>query len=143
MLTCGECTECCYAFPIEQLNKPPNTQCKHCNNGCEIHDTKPDECSGFNCAYVQSKSNDENLRPDKCGIIFEKYSDNIFLGTVRTDMDVSDAGHRQIRSFLDQGYSVVLYSKHISELNYMICDRHDEDQIRAEFQEIANGYLQH
>lgn len=106
--TCQSCTACCTAFIIEKLNKEKNTKCIHCNFGCSIHETKPYECSSFNCAYIQSNVNNENLRPDKCGIIFEKISETQFLGTIVQGVKLSDTAKKQINSFKSQGYSVLI-----------------------------------
>ena len=142
-MECGQCTACCTLYPVEWLDKPVNTPCIHCDNGCKIQDAKPKECSDFNCAYLQMKSDNINLRPDNCGIIFEKHSERIFYGILIPDMEISKSGHGQIQSFLNQGYSVVLSSISERHNKYLISQNHKEDEIRMEFKEIVDGYLQH
>lgn len=135
MLNCGECTLCCDLFPVRWLDKPPNSSCKFCEGGCTIHKMKPPECSDFNCAYVQMKKGNIELRPDKCGIIFEKLSDKIFFGTVDPKREPSDLGKRQAFNFVEQGYSVVLASsKRVGNL-FLINKNHNEEEIRRELSE--------
>jgi hypothetical protein len=103
--------------------------------------TKPAECSDFNCAYVQSPDVTINARPDKCGIIFEKLSERLFLGTVAVETEVSDVGKRQIESFLDQGYSVVLVSPKKFINKYFINKRHKVKHIKKELnKKISKKY---
>lgn len=111
MNQCDGCTACCTSFRIDWLNKPPNTECIHCDNGCTIHDSKHSECSDFNCAYIQSNVENDSLRPDKCGIIFEKIDDTTFFGTVIKDAKVTDVARRQMSNFVKQGFKVLLSSE--------------------------------
>ena len=143
MQPCGECTLCCTLFPVRWLEKPINTPCVHCDAGCMIHETKPAECSDFNCAYTQMAKENINLRPDKCGIIFEKLSSELRYGTVVPGMEISESAHRQIANFLAQGFSVVLSAIDKKDNCFAINEAHDEGHIRAQFRELVDGYLQH
>ena len=75
-----------------------------------IHDAIPEECSEFECAYLQIKKASVSLRPDKCKVIFEKITDRIFLGTYDTRDKREIVAGKQIASFLEQGFSVVMVS---------------------------------
>lgn len=105
---CGECTACCAAFYIEWLDKPKHTACVHCDGGCKIHDDLHYECASFECSWLQSGVDNDNLRPDKCGIIFELIEGDIFYGTIVRDAVVTDSAKRQVASFKDQGYKVII-----------------------------------
>jgi len=105
---CGECTACCTAFYIKWLDKPVHTPCVHCNDGCLIHDDLDYECSSFECSYLQSNIDNDNLRPDNCGVIFELLEGNTFLATVIHGSEVTDTAKRQMQSFVDQGYKVMV-----------------------------------
>ena len=105
-MECGECTACCTAFPVKRLGKEAFTDCKHCDKGCNIQDTKPDECRNFNCAYIQSKIDDINLRPDKCGVIFEKVDNENFFCTMVRGVEITALAQGQMDSFVKQGYTV-------------------------------------
>jgi hypothetical protein len=132
---CGECTACCDLFPVEALEKAENEKCIHCDGGCTIYDERPQACINFNCAYLQSTASVE-LRPDKCGVVFEKISDRIFYGVIfkRPTKKVSS----QVSSFLSQGYSVFMATntKLRPTVEYF-AEGHDEEDIRSEFL----GYL--
>jgi hypothetical protein len=108
MAECGECTLCCDLFEIKWLNKPINTKCIYCDKGCKIYDSKPKECTDFNCMYIQVENISEDLRPDKCKVIFEKKSDTQILGTLDARYELTDMAKRQIVSFLEQGFEVKL-----------------------------------
>ena len=140
---CGECTLCCTMFPVKWLDKPPLTDCKHCvlNKGCSIQDTKEDECRDFDCMYVQVSNVPLELRPDKCGIIFEKYSDRIIYGTVNPKAEISDMGKQQVHAFNNQGFSVVLASIKEKNNGFFIAPNHNENEIREEFREELKNRL--
>ena len=95
-------------MPIEWLDKPAKTPCIHCDAGCLIHDKKHFECASFECAWLQSGVDNDNLRPDKCGVIFEKVDDATFFGTVAPGAKVSDTARKQMQEFVKQGYTVRL-----------------------------------
>ena len=107
-MECGDCTICCTLLPVPVLDKPEGQDCVHCNKGCMIHATKSDYCKSFNCAYVQMDHVSETLRPDICGVIFEKF-DTFILGVFdyRKDRMSEDAG-RQVQMFVKEGIPVVL-----------------------------------
>jgi hypothetical protein len=57
-----------------------------------------------------------NLRPDKCRVIFEKITDDIFIGTVDPDVKkLNDDVRGQIQTFLSGGFSIVLFNQKIKE----------------------------
>ncbi len=112
MPKCDGCTLCCYLFDIPEIKKPGSTECAHiCENGCDIYDSRPDCCRGFNCAYLQQKNPDIRLRPDKCGVVFEKINDWLFHGTMDDRNPFTPMAQRQIMAFNRQGYSVVIRLK--------------------------------
>ena len=85
MRICGDCTLCCTLLPIELPIENASTTfhetCKFCkNNGCSIHVDRPEICRGFECEWINDETIPEDLRPDKCNVIFEKIEDNILMG---------------------------------------------------------------
>lgn len=105
-MQCGECTACCTLLPIKWLKKPAGTDCVHCDKGCLIHETKDFECSSFECSWLQSGVDNPELRPDRCGVIFERLDDTTFYGTLAEN--VTDLARKQAQSFTQQGYTVYL-----------------------------------
>jgi len=107
-MECGECTLCCELLPVKWLNKPENTVCAYCDNGCTIQETKDDECKEFDCMYAQVKDIPIKLRPDNCRVIFEKHSDDLIIATLDARHEITDIAKRQIGSFLKEGFTVQL-----------------------------------
>lgn len=140
MRECGGCTVCCDLFPVPQLDKEANQKCIHCQGGCLIHETRPQACRDFNCAYIQSNS-PEDLRPDRCGVVFEKVSDRIFYGTAWKKM--TERAQGQVRAFLGQGFSVVLATNVGGVPRFYISPEHDEAEIRSEFVEHLEARYGH
>lgn len=71
--TCGECSECCIAYPLlpnEQYwpeGKQAHVPCKHlCEGGCGIYQDRPAVCAGFACGYLNGCV---PQRPDENGVI--------------------------------------------------------------------------
>jgi hypothetical protein len=134
-MKCGNCTACCDVFPVNWLNKEANTKCIHSCNGCNIHNIKPKECSDFVCSYFEAKECNEDLRPDKSGIIFEKLTDRLFHGTIIPGIKVTDRAKRQIDDFGKQGFSVVLYSFDEPKPAVFLSNKHKLEDINKEFQQ--------
>jgi len=85
--------------------------CSFCepNVGCNIYDHRPEECKTFKCCYLQMNEVHPDLRPDKCGVVFEKINDTLILGSLDGKLkEMSDLIHRQIRSFGNEGISVMI-----------------------------------
>lgn len=72
MRDCGECSECCILYRIEDLDKQSNIRCSHlkCNGHCSIYDDRPPVCKEFLCTWKKGKHLTEDERPDKLGVIF-------------------------------------------------------------------------
>ena len=102
MRECGDCTLCCTLLPIELPIKDASTKfnetCKFCiNNGCSIHDERPDICRGFKCVWLTDETYPEELRPDKCNVIFETIEENIIMGLE----NIQEIGsHKKISDFI-------------------------------------------
>lgn len=109
-MNCEGCTLCCKLFNIPWMNSPEGKYCEKCepDKGCKIYDTIPEKCKSYKCAYNQAPNLNTDLRPDKCGIVFEKATDKIFYGTLDTNFVMNDVIDKQIKSFLEKGFSVVL-----------------------------------
>lgn len=109
MLECGECTECCTAFPVVEFDKPAWRRCDFCvGTTCIIYPTRPQSCKDCQCAYIQMEKCGLELRPDKCGIIFER-EHSTMVGTIvgRTTPLVK----RQIEMFKKEGFMVRLQAR--------------------------------
>lgn len=131
-MECGDCTVCCTVCVVEELNKQAGEHCVNCvNNGCKIYGNHPQTCKDFECAYYQGGNNIE-LRPDKCGIMFYKKNERIFVGIIVPDKEVTPMAMGQIRALNEQGYSVVMLK--IGERPYIVlADGHNFKEIYEEY----------
>lgn len=141
-MRCGACKACCELFPIVEIGKPAGKLCPHYCDGCSIHETKPKSCAEYDCAYLQSEDAPESLRPDRCGIVFTKKSDRIFSGILVPGVEVTDMAKRQINSFLDQGYSVVLLADG-RRPHVMAADNLDPKSVYAEYVGVLSDNSRH
>jgi hypothetical protein len=107
MSRCGDCALCCFAFPVVEIDKPAWTECSSVADGkCSIYEKRPESCRKCECAYIQMPwAVPADLRPDKCGVIFERAGD-IMLGTIVGP--VSDVARGQVKAFKKEGFRVVL-----------------------------------
>ncbi len=75
---CGPCTLCCELPPIQPLNKPANTLCRHAvrNGGCGIYETRPAVCRAFYCYWTQiPELGGEEWRPDQCHFYVNQFDE--------------------------------------------------------------------
>jgi hypothetical protein len=99
-------------FPIVELGKEPGMPCPHCNKGCTIWENKPKSCTELECVYYQMEKASEDLRPDNCGVIFEKIADDVFLGSVYSIKELSPVVAGQIEFLVKSGTSVIMVARH-------------------------------
>jgi len=110
-MKCGECTLCCTLLDIPWMDSPAGESCKYCDKGCTIYDTKDTKCSEFKCAYNQMEFASERMRPDNCGVIFEKLDKDLMFGTVNSKHGDFQFIHGQVNVFIKEGINVVLSKK--------------------------------
>jgi len=81
---CGSCTLCCLVTRVPEFEKLENIWCSHCNinKDCNIYEQRPLSCKKFECEWYSNAKLDENLRPDKCGVVFEKFTDLTYFALV-------------------------------------------------------------
>lgn len=90
---CGDCTACCHALAIEELDKPGFQKCAYVQSGngcagCGIYDARPDCCRDFQCLWLQGHLAEDD-RPDKLGVIFTT-TGHPDLGTIPLLIEVDD-----------------------------------------------------
>lgn len=108
MQECGGCTACCHAFPVAELNKPIYTKCEHADKGCKIYKDRPQSCKDCFCSWVTQPKVHPELRPDKCGVIFEKRSETEIHATLLREP--TDLALGQMHNYeLEQGCKVLIY----------------------------------
>jgi len=135
-MECGNCTACCTLLEVAEIDKAASVVCEHCNEGCTVYSNRPDACAEFSCAYHQMKIASTKLRPDNCGIIFEKIVDDIMFGTVDPNHKDFKYVNGQINVFLNEGINVVL-SKHGQPVVYHLDDVMPEDILNRLFKIVG------
>lgn len=81
---CGECTACCTALAVYELNKPARWACDFVGPaGCRNYEARPASCKEFNCQWLQGELGpDLDLRPDRLGVVFDRFQ-SLATGRVR------------------------------------------------------------
>lgn len=74
---CGECRACCVVLGFDAdpneapFSKPHGTPCRHLVQiGCGIYEERPPVCRRFQCGWIQAPHWPDELRPDRCGVMF-------------------------------------------------------------------------
>ena len=115
MKNCGSCTWCCYFLEVREYSSPVNKYCKHCipNQGCGIHSQRKKVCRDFDCLWRLEPQFPDDLRPDKCGVVFEPPNGcRTFVGYVDPDNHTKWQDSKVqilIRKLNDAGYPVVIF----------------------------------
>lgn len=111
-MDCGDCKECCTALPVVELNKPMGVRCDHvCENGCGVYANRPESCQTFLCMWLQMPEVKLELRPDKCGVIFERKDEKV---AALITGKVNEYALAQFSEFKKQGFRV--FFNHIKNL---------------------------
>lgn len=141
-MKCDGCTLCCKLLPVPWMDSPAGEYCKECEPdiGCRIYKNAPEKCLEFKCAYNQMKSVSINMRPDKCGVIFERL-DDIIIGTIDPEIGLlSKDILGQMDAFINQGFSFILYKTGYKTFIYSskYTDNEIREKISAELKRL-NG----
>lgn len=133
MQDCGECTLCCKLLRIKEINSKAGEYCSFCNPGigCQIYNQRPESCRIFLCAWKQMDNVGEELRPDKCKMLFEKWSDKVMVGGTDHD-EISDLTMGQIDSFRSEGISVLVVNHILKTRTFFLAPGHTIDFIKRE-----------
>jgi hypothetical protein len=90
---CGDCTLCCKLVPVEGLNKPANTRCRHqSRKGCAVYarlgEVSP-ECRLWNCQWLVDPDTRELSRPDRARYVIDVMPDFIGMQNNETGETIS------------------------------------------------------
>jgi hypothetical protein len=78
----------------------------------------------------------EDLRPDKSHVMFEKFSDGIICGVIDPDYKMSKAVKKQILSFHQENYSLVMFSNRSQKPTIYAAKGRSDRSIYSELTEI-------
>ena len=116
-MECGNCTACCRDLELHEIPSAIGELCKHCTeDGCSIYEDRPEECKKFRCMWLQMENAGKELRPDICGVIFSRKSDDIIAGRLATGRKLNSLVMGQINSFKCEGFSVIIFRDNHSKL---------------------------
>jgi uncharacterized protein len=83
MKNCGGCIRCCDLTPVGEINVKPFAGCPlrraapAAHPGCSVYQTRPHSCRSWSCMWLLNEDWPDELRPDRCGIVFDKNPDAI------------------------------------------------------------------
>ena len=128
MKNCGDCHECCHLPAIKPLVKEDfktcGNLCKH--DGCTIYKDRPIPCRAFNCLWRVNKVMDWQLRPDRCGVMFEMFpTEKTVIALMRPDAVWQKGPVKQLLDrMVGDGYCVWLIRKKdgVKERNIILPD---------------------
>lgn len=127
MRECGDCTLCCTLLELHEVASKIDETCRHCNNGCEIHDSKPDECKTYQCMWSQMETVGDELRPDKCGIIFDRASNDVITARLEKGKLMNPFVSGQVNAFINEGFSVNIFRG--KEMKTFLNDNHTQEYV--------------
>lgn len=129
---CGECNLCCKLLETHDVPSPIGEYCKLCTDqGCSIYEERPNECREYQCMWTQMPKQYARIemRPDQCGIIFDKQSDNVITARLEEDRKISQLVMGQIQSFMREGYSILVFRGKENKLFKQ--EHHTEEYIKG------------
>ena len=128
-MECGNCTVCCKDLNIPETNSKEGEICQHCDwgIGCKIYSERPEACKVFECCWKQMQHAHIDLRPDKCGVCFEKYSDKVIVGSTENKLSKLILG--QIGFFQKEGISVLIVNMKKKERYFYLAEGHTIESV--------------
>lgn len=127
MQKCGECDLCCKLLEIHDIPSKIGEYCQYCNKGCTIRDTRPKECSTYQCMWSQMENVGNELRPDQCGIIFDRITDDVITARLEENKLMNPLVHNQVNNFIEEGFSVLIFRG--KDMKYFLNDNHTKEYV--------------
>lgn len=139
-MDCGTCTICCKLLNIEETDSKSNIYCKHCNVevGCKIYNERPECCKIFECCWKQMNIVAEDLRPDNCGVLFEKWSDKVIVGSTNDELSKLVLG--QINYFNNEGISILMIDYSKKSRTFYLAPGHNKNFVREQINDSPKLY---
>lgn len=140
MKECGSCTLCCKLLETHDIPSEIGIYCQHCasDSGCTIHDERPEECRIYQCMWSQMEHTAEELRPDRCGIIFDRISDDVICARLEKGEKIRDLTFGQINSFRNEGFSIMVFRD--KDYTYFLTKSHTNDYVKKVVNDSSKLY---
>ena len=94
-----------------------------------VYDIRPDECRTYQCMWSQMDLVAEALRPDRCGIIFDRIADDVIVARLEEGFKLDGHLLGQINAFIAEGFSVLIFRGR--ENKYFLNEKHSQDYVRG------------
>lgn len=142
MRECGGCVVCCYVAEIVELKKPANVLCRYAKlgEGCGVYKDRPGSCKKFSCSWLNGELVNEELRPDKCGVMFEKLPGKetyvAFVDGSNPNAWKAELVQKEMQLMLQFGQSVIIKIGNGNEPNQWIAlvpEGRTADEVIGEF----------
>ena len=129
MNKCGECTLCCKLLELHEIPSEIGVYCEKCIpcEGCTVHDNKPQECKDYQCMWTQMEHVSIDLRPDKCGIIFDRVASDVITARLEEGKMINDLLMGQINHFINEGFSVLIFRGR--EMKHFLNQNHTKNYV--------------
>ena len=127
MRECGECTLCCKLLETHDIPSKIGVYCQHCSQGCGIYPDRPEECRTYQCLWSQMETVGDELRPDRCGIIFDRISDDVITARLEEGQKMNSLVVAQMGAFNREGFSVLVFRG--GDRKFFLNDRHTESDV--------------
>jgi Fe-S-cluster containining protein len=131
-MECNRCTICCKQLQIIDTDSKEGDLCRYCEEGvgCKIYSERPEACKIFECCWKQMKITTEELRPDNCGVLFEKWSDRVIVGSTETNL--SKLIFNQIGYFQREGISILIVNQNEKTRTFYLADGHTTQSVEED-----------
>jgi hypothetical protein len=93
---CGDCSLCCSLLSIEEIEKPANVWCQHCQpgeGGCSIYADRPLACRTYACQWlINPATMGDEWRPTRAKMVvtYQRRTDGGYFLSVDVDPSVPD-----------------------------------------------------
>lgn len=67
------------------------------------------------------------LRPDKCGVMFDRAGNDVIVGRLEQGKKLNDLTYKQVQVFNQDGFSVLLFRGR--DRKFFLADGHDENYV--------------
>jgi len=85
---------CCKLVAVHELQKPAQSWCRHCTigAGCQIYDTRPDDCRTFYCGWLLDPGMTDAWQPSRSKMVVKFEPRRI---VIHVDKDRRDAWRKE------------------------------------------------
>lgn len=120
-MTCGDCTFCCRAMGVTELDKPENVWCTFVRrkpSGCSIYDERPKSCREFECYWLATQTSD--IPENRMTLPFRPDKSRVMIVESDTQRLIARCDPREPLAFLKQPMWTFLYTCALTRTVYVL-----------------------